>query len=162
MEELLKYLEADGNSIPDNAWKAIVSRLDKDNATVCANAVRVEYRGEVSYCIPLELKKKLRHILPFMPEVKPMLLAERSSINNELFDKCGACNGPYHSATGHVFIVGNKVMGVGCGICCGKFFAQQLKKDGWKFVSGKVKAKTIRRQEKLKSKWAKLGWCNGY
>ncbi len=60
--------------------------------------------------------------------------------------RCGACSGPYHQATGHIFFVNKEFKGVSCGICAGVFFAAKARKNGWRPYkqSNKKRKKQIR------------------
>ena len=73
--------------------------------------------------------------------------------------KCGACNGPYHQATGHAFFVNDEFRGVACGICSGRYFAEKLKRHGWHPVgiskkSRRQKRKRIEKQQKMEKSHA--------
>jgi hypothetical protein len=136
MEETLnifKSLESN-EGIPEDIWIAIASMLSEDD-----QAIRAVSSHHGRYFLPEAQRKRLGHILPFMAGVdrKQLLLTGRSTFDEDVPQRCGCCKGPYHPATGHVFIVDSRTMGFACGICAGRFFARQLRSMGWRPFSKK-------------------------
>lgn len=152
MLDIFKSLE-DDNGIPEDIWIAITSMLAKDDL-----ALHVVRGHQGMYFLPEEQRKRLRHILPFIASAHGqivdtidltkgprLLLAAHSAVDDNVPQRCGCCKGPYHSATGHVFVVDHKVMGYACGICAGRFFAARLLKMGWRPLNKRKRKKLTKK-----------------
>lgn len=155
MHDMLAIYTAleDDKGIPEHVWWMITDILPRGDVSVSAVLWIKETNA---YWLDEHHRTRLLRTLPFIVQerckrsevVRPPVVKELI-IPASLPVRCGFCKGPFHEATGHVFIVDMVVKGYGCHCCYGRFAADRAKRSGWRPLNNRKARRLAYKRRKM-------------